>query len=238
MLEVSDSWRRWELVYAITSCQGARRSWFSVRMTYLIAISSNLQPFENVLPNSKLEHQHLVGQRSQISHSKKQEVAEGGEVTRLPHKIAQFCEFYCFVDANRLCETLSMTNSWSFWPSCKFGIEHNTLSCLSLIRMRFLSPSLCHTWSINGSYKAPFLEALQPPQHPCFTMLMVWGQCTSVSNFCIFILIWRRLWDPKQRRGMGMLKLFWVHLNWITISSRRWRFQCKELYCHQIFCLK
>lgn len=173
MLEVSDSWRRWEPVYAITSCQGARRSCFSVRMTYLIAISSNLQPFENVLHNSKLEHQHLVGQRSQISHSKKQGVAEGGEVTRLPHKIAQFCEIFCFVDTNRLREMLSLTNSWLFWPSCKFGIEHNTLSCFSTIRMSFLSPSLCHTWSINVSYKAPFQEALQASQHPCFTALMV-----------------------------------------------------------------
>lgn len=43
------------------------------------------------------------------------------KVTRLPLKIAWFCELLSLQELYILCETLSMINSWLFGPSCKFG---------------------------------------------------------------------------------------------------------------------
>ena len=79
--------------------------------SHIIAVNNNSRTF-CATADSKLEHQHATGQRSNISYSRQRQGNEVGEnFSRLPYEISQFCELLNLRKLSKLCETLSMTKS-------------------------------------------------------------------------------------------------------------------------------
>lgn len=73
--------------------------------------------------DSRREPRHIIGSRIHIDHSQPQwGVKEGEKYTRPHFRITQFWEFLTSDWLLELCETLTVTNPWLYWPSRKFGI--------------------------------------------------------------------------------------------------------------------
>lgn len=85
--------------------------------------------------DSRREPRHIIGSRIHIDHSQPQwGVKEGEKYTRPHFRITQFWEFLTSDWLLELCETLTVTNPWLYWPSRKFGICQTFISIFSLCK--------------------------------------------------------------------------------------------------------